>query len=132
MHSVAHKLGEEPRFILKGLGGMLDRLAIFDGYVELALTGKSEAAMRAIELWASVYGAEAGNLALKVMGTGGVFLGGGVAAKILPKLQGAGFMKAFADKGRFRSFMQAIPVRVILNDKAALLGAARYAVREAP
>lgn len=98
---------------------------------QAALEGSCKLCGQALDLFVSLYGAEAGNLALKVMATGGVFLGGGVAPKILPKLQGAGFMKAFADKGRFRSFMQAISVRIILNDKAALLGAARNAAREA-
>jgi glucokinase len=85
-----------------------------------------------MDLFVALYGAEAGNLALKVMATGGVFLGGGIAPKILPKLQSTGFMKAFANKGRFRSFLEAIPVRVILNDKTALLGAAHYAARAVP
>lgn len=94
-----------------------------------ALENRCPLSGQAMDLCISCYGAEAGNLALKLMATGGVFLGGGVSPKILPKLQGAGFMKAFADKGRFRSFLEAIPVRVILNDKTALLGAAHCAAR---
>jgi glucokinase len=61
------------------------------------------------------------------MATGGVYIGGGIAPKILPKLSDGAFMRAFADKGRFRSRLERIPVRVILNEKAALLGAARCA-----
>ena len=72
----------------------------------------------------SIYGAEAGNLALKLMALGGVYLGGGIAPKILPKLEDGGFMQAFADKGRFVEMLSGIPVRVILNDQTALLGAA--------
>jgi glucokinase len=74
-----------------------------------------------------VYGAEAGNLALKAMATGGIFLSGGITPKILPKLSGPLFMRAFLDKGRLRSLLETIPVQVITNDKAGLLGAARCA-----
>jgi glucokinase len=82
---------------------------------------------RAVGLFLSVYGAAAGNLALVGTATGGVYLGGGIAPKLLPRLQDGPFLDAFFDKGRFRSYLEAIPVRVILNDRAALLGAARHA-----
>jgi glucokinase len=62
-----------------------------------------------------------------VMATGGIYVGGGIAPKILPKLEAGAFMRAFVDKGRFRHLLERIPVRVILNEKAALLGAARCA-----
>ena len=75
----------------------------------------------------SNYGAEAGNLALKFLSTGGVYLGGGIAPKILPKLREPVFLESFTDKGRYRKILETIPVRVILNDRAALLGAARHA-----
>jgi glucokinase len=73
------------------------------------------------------YGAEAGNLALKVMALGGVYVGGGIAPKILPLLSGGWFMDGFLDKGRFRQLMERIPVRVILNDQASLIGAGAVA-----
>jgi len=92
-----------------------------------ALEGKSPLAEKALDLWISVYGAEASNLALKVMATGGLFLAGGISPKILPKLQGPLFMKSFLDKGRMRSLLESIPVQVVTNDKAGLLGAARCA-----
>jgi glucokinase len=92
-----------------------------------ALDGKSPLCVQALDLFVSIYGAEAGNLALKVMATGGVYLGGGIAPKILPKLQEPGFMNAFTAKGRLRPLLQEIPVRVITNPKTALLGAARHA-----
>jgi glucokinase len=92
-----------------------------------ALDGKSPLCVQALDLFVSVYGAEAGNLALKVMATGGVYLGGGIAPKILPKLQEPGFVNAFTAKGRLRPLLQEIPVRVITNTKTALLGAARHA-----
>jgi len=84
-------------------------------------------AEQALDLWISVYGAEAGNLALKAMATGGIFLGGGISPKILPKLTGPLFMRAFLDKGRLRPLLEGIPVEIITNDKAGLLGAARCA-----
>jgi glucokinase len=92
-----------------------------------ALDGTDPFADKALDLWISVYGAEAGNLALKTMATGGVFLGGGISPKILPRLTTPAFMKSFLAKGRLRSLVEAIPVMVITNDKAALLGAARCA-----
>ena len=86
--------------------------------------------MQALDLFVSLYGAEAGNLALKVMATGGVYLGGGIAPKIIPKLRDPVFMNAFTAKGRMKPLLQAMPVRVILNPKAALLGAARCAMQK--
>jgi len=71
-----------------------------------------------------LYGAEAGDLALKMMSSGGLYLGGGIAPKILPLLQNGTFLDAFLDKGRMRPLLEAMPVRVILDDRAALLGAA--------
>lgn len=94
---------------------------------QAALSGKSELCAQALDLFVSLYGAEAGNLALKVMATGGVFLGGGIAPKIAQKLRDPVFLDAFTAKGRMKPLLQAMPVRVILNDKTALLGAARFA-----
>lgn len=82
---------------------------------------------RAAGLFVSAYGAAAGNLALVGTATGGLYLGGGIAPKLLPRLLDGHFLHAFFDKGRFRDFLEAVPVRVILNDRAALLGAARHA-----
>ena len=94
---------------------------------ENALKGSCELCVKTMDQFVSLYGAEAGNLALKTMATGGLFIGGGIAPKILPKLKEPGFLKAFTAKGRVSSLLEAIPVRVILNDKTALLGAARLA-----
>jgi glucokinase len=94
---------------------------------QAALSGSSPLAEKALDLWISVYGAEAANLALKTMATGGLFLAGGISPKILPKLTGPAFMQAFLNKGRMRSLVESIPVQVITNDKAGLLGAARCA-----
>ena len=96
----------------------------------LALDGKSPLCRQALELFVSLYGAEAGNLALKLMATGGVYLGGGIAPRIISKLKDPVFMNAFTAKGRMRPLLQDIPVRVIMNPKTALLGAARHAAFE--
>ena len=85
---------------------------------------------QALDLFVSLYGAVAGNLALQVMTRGGVYVGGGIAPQIISALKGGVFQEAFVAKGRFRPFLEQIPVRVIFNDKAALLGAARYAQGE--
>jgi glucokinase len=79
----------------------------------------------------SMYGARAGNLAMTVMSTGGVFLGGGIAPKNLEKLKDGTFMKAFLDKGFFRRFMEKMPVHVVMEQKTALIGAAHYAASHA-
>jgi len=92
-----------------------------------ALDGKSPLCIQALDLFVSVYGAQAGNLALTVMATGGVYLGGGIAPKIVSKLKEPGFMNAFTAKGRLSPLLREIPVRVIMNPKTALLGAARHA-----
>ena len=92
-----------------------------------ALDGTQNLAVKALDLWIGVYGAEAANLALKVMATGGIFLAGGITPKVLPKLKGPLFMQAFVDKGRLRSLVESISVQVITNEKAGLLGAARCA-----
>ncbi len=91
------------------------------------MDGSSPLAAKALDVWISVYGAEASNLALKIMATGGLFLAGGISPKILPKLTGSSFMKAFLDKGRLTPLVEAIPVQVVTNEKAGLLGAARCA-----
>ena len=77
-------------------------------------------------MFVSAYGAEAGNLALKSKALGGVYIGGGIAPKILDKLADGSFMRAFADKGRYTELLTRVPVRVILNPDTALRGAAAY------
>lgn len=89
--------------------------------------GRDLACTRALAWFLSLYGAEAGNLALKFLARGGVYVGGGIAPHLLDKLKEGKFMEGFLNKGRFRSLLETIPVRVILNDQTALLGAAEYA-----
>jgi glucokinase len=115
--------GAEP----EGLAAQLTHGDAAAAISRAALNGTNPQAEEALDLWISVYGAEAGNLALKAMATGGIFLGGGISPKILPKLTGPTFMKAFLDKGRLQPLLENIPVQVITNDKVGLLGAARCA-----
>ncbi len=92
-----------------------------------ALEHTFEPCVAAMRLFVRLYGAEAGNLALKVMATGGVYIGGGIGPKVLPYLQEGGFMDRFIAKGRYQSILANIPVKLILNPKSALLGAAHHA-----
>ena len=92
------------------------------------LQRKDDASIRALETFVSLYGAEAGNLALKLLSTGGVFVAGGIAPKILPKLQESSFITSFKQKGRLSSVLETIPVATVLNEKTALYGAAHLAL----
>jgi glucokinase len=94
---------------------------------EAALAGADPLCGRALDMFISSYGAAAGNLALTGTAVGGVYIGGGIAPKILPRLAGGSFIRAFLDKGRFEAYLRRIPVRVLLNDRTAMLGAARRA-----
>jgi glucokinase len=93
---------------------------------EAALAGASSRCVRALEVFVASYGAAAGNLALTALATGGVYVGGGIAPRILPKLTDGTFVRAFCDKGRFTDLLRTIPVKVILEPKTALRGAAAY------
>ena len=92
------------------------------------LEGTSPICVKALDLFVSLYGSEAGNLTLRYLAVGGLFIGGGIAPKILPKMRSAVFMEAFLSKGRLRPVLERVPVRVILNDNTALYGAARCAM----
>jgi glucokinase len=94
--------------------------------VQKAMAGACELSMAALNTFVSILGSEAGNLALKVVATGGVYLGGGIPPKILSKLRDGTFMAAFVNKGRFAEMLSQVPVCVILNEETALLGAAAY------
>ena len=115
--------GEEPQWLAERMRQQ-DPSAVIS---QSALRGESELCAQALDLFVTLYGAEAGNLALKVMATGGVYLGGGIAPKIVEELKAPAFLNAFMSKGRMRPLLEAMPVRVILNQKTALLGAARFA-----
>ena len=91
---------------------------------EVALDGRDAECVHALEMFVDIYGAEASNLALKVLALGGVYVGGGIAPKILPALKNGRFIRAFIDKGRLDEILSKIEVRVALNDGAGLIGAA--------
>lgn len=89
--------------------------------------GSSSICFETMKMFSAAYGAETGNIALKVLATGGMYLGGGIAPKMLKTLQNGTFVQAYLDKGRMSPLLQNIPVRVILDDTCAVLGAAAYA-----
>jgi glucokinase len=93
-----------------------------------ALDNRDPLCLAALRRFCRIFGSIAGNLAMTGLTTGGIFLGGGIPPKIMPVLQGPDFMAAFVAKGRFEGFVENIAVRVILNDRAALLGAAHQAL----
>ena len=95
-----------------------------------ALDEQCELAAEAIDLFVYLYGCEAGNLALKFMSTGGLYIGGGIAPKIVARLQHGRFMEGFLHKGRMRPALESIPVHVVLNDKTALMGAAYWGAQD--
>jgi glucokinase len=110
-----------------GLAAAYDRGDAPAAITASALADESVIATDAVELFVSIYGAEAGNWALKLKAVGGVYVGGGIAPKMLPKLQDGTFLASFLDKGRFAEFLAHIPVLVILENDVTLFGAACYA-----
>ena len=97
----------------------------------LAESGESEICSEAMRIFSAAFGAEAGNVALKVLATGGIYLGGGIAPKVIKTMSTGPFTDAFLDKGRMRPILESIPVRIILDDTCALLGAAAFAENRA-
>ena len=119
--------GEEPGWLKEALAKN-DHAAVISSN---SMNGRSALCNAALDLFVAAYGAEAGNLALKMMAIGGVYLGGGIAPKIIARLKTPAFVRSFTAKGRLSSLLEAIQVRVIMNDHAALLGAARFAALRA-
>jgi glucokinase len=115
---------EEPAWLAARIAAVDDPNSVI---TELALAARSEICEKALDMFVSSYGAEAGNLALKVLSVGGLYIGGGIAPRILEKLKDGTFLKAFTDKGRLSQLLINMPVRVILDSRAALLGAAAFA-----
>jgi glucokinase len=115
---------DEPKWLAEKIAEAHDPYCVI---TEMALSAKSEICAKALDMMVSIYGAEAGNLALKVLSVGGLYVGGGIAPKILEKLKDGTFLKAFQDKGRLSQLLIHMPVRVILDSRAALMGAAAYA-----
>jgi len=119
------RYGREPEWLTKRMK-QEDPAAVIS---EVAQQEKNRLCTVALDLFTSIYGAAAGNLALQVMAIGGLYIGGGIAPKIIWKLKNTTFMKAFKSKGRYSGMLAHIPVKVIMNDRAALLGAAHYAMK---
>jgi glucokinase len=123
------------RFLLEYLSGpepgwLKERMAAADPSAvvgEIALTGEDSRCVHALELFTAIYGAEAANLALKFLAFGGLYIGGGIAPKILPFLERGAFMRSFFNKGRLNQILERMPVRISLNQETALLGAAQLA-----
>lgn len=118
---------EESAPLLERITAAADPVPII---ADLGLTGESVLCERALGIFIAAYGAAAGNLALTGMARGGLYIGGGIAPKLLPRLQDGPFLHAFADKGRFQELLKDIPVRVILDPGTALRGAAAHALAE--
>lgn len=122
----AVRMPESPR-VREAIGRGVDPARVIGESALAAGEGRCGLCARALEMFVASYGAAAGNLALLGTATGGVWLGGGIAPKILPRLSDGLFLQTFTAKGRFVPFLEKVPVRVVLNDRAALLGAARHA-----
>lgn len=115
---------EEPRWLAEELAAEGDPNSVI---TEAGLAAKAEICEKTLDMFVSAYGAEAGNLALKVLSVGGLYIGGGIGPRILEKLKDGTFLRAFQDKGRLSQLLINMPVRVILESRAAVLGAAAYA-----
>src|ERR1700730_13798660 len=115
------------------------RHASFDGseddaapeITHLALERKCPVCVRTLDLWTAMYGAEAGNLALKTLARGGVWIAGGIAVKIRKKMEDGAFFKAFCEKEKFGALLAQIPIQMVLNEEAPLIGAMSQAVKAA-
>jgi glucokinase len=115
---------EEPKWLAEEIAAASDPNSVI---TPMGLSAKSELCAKTLDMFVSAYGAEAGNLALKVLSVGGLYVGGGIAPRILEKLKDGTFMRAFTDKGRLSQLLVNMPVRIILESRAALMGAAAYA-----
>ena len=114
-------IAEEPRWLSESLAKVTDFTPVI---VNAALDRSSDLCVATLNAFVAILGAEVGNLALKVMATGGIYLGGGIPPRILSFLESESFMQAFHSKGRFVKLLEDIPINVILNPGCALLGAA--------
>jgi glucokinase len=94
---------------------------------DAAFAGESALCEKTLDMFVSAYGSAAGNFGLKALSVGGLYLGGGIAPRILERLSDGTFMQAFTDKGRLRRLLMEMPVHVILDSNTALIGAAAYA-----
>ena len=117
---------EEPGWLAEEMARASDPAAVIS---QRALDRSSELCVKALDLWVTLLGAEAGNLALKALATAGVYLAGGIAPKIRAKLHDRTFLESFHAKGRLSAVVKQMPVRLVLDQKAGLYGAARFALQ---
>jgi glucokinase len=117
------KKAEEPGWLKEQLATSHDAPALIS---QLALENKSAVCEQALSIFVGIYGSQTGDCALNFMSTGGIFIGGSIAAKIVPRMKDPIFMQSFLDKGRMRGLLQDMPVKIVLNDDSGILGAARY------
>jgi glucokinase len=117
-----HKV-DEPAWVRDQISAAQDVPALIS---QLALEGRAAICAQALTIFVSVFGAETGNCALRYMTTGGIFIGGSIAAKIVAKMRDPVFLQSFLDKGRMEVLLKDMPLKIILNDGCGLIGAARY------
>ena len=122
----AHKV-DEPQWLKDQIGAAPDPPALIS---QLAQEGKAPLCDQTLSIFVSIYGAETGNCALNFLSTGGIFIGGSVAAKNVSKMKDPIFMESFLDKGRMVELLKEIPVTIVLNDDSGIIGAARYTLIE--
>lgn len=115
----------EPAWLREKVADAADPTPVIVGAAQAAQQEQTAIARATLELFVNILAREAGNLALKLLATGGIYLGGGIPPRILDQLQAASFIAEFQDKGRFRPLLEMVPMRVITNDDAALIGAAQ-------
>src|ERR1700681_2298431 len=118
----AHK-AEEPEWLRTAMSAAPDPPALIS---QMALEGKAAICDQALSIFVSVFGAEAGNCALNFMSTGGIFIGGSIASKIVSKMKAPVFLESFLDKGRMETILKDMPVKIVANDDSGMIGAARY------
>lgn len=119
---------DEPDWLASRVETSADHSAII---AQAGLSGEAAICIKALDLFLSAYGAAAGNLALMALATGGLYLGGGIAPRLIEAFPASGFMAAFTEKGRFAGLLAQIPVHIVLEPKTALRGAASHALRGA-
>ena len=117
------KKSDEPKELREQMSQAPDPPALIS---KLAAEGKTPICDQTMSLFVTIYGAETGNCALHFMSTGGIFIGGSIAAKNINKMKDPAFMKSFLDKGRMTPLLKQMPVKIVLNDDSGIIGAARY------
>jgi glucokinase len=121
------KKADEPAWLKQQMSAAHDAPALIS---QLALENKAPICDWTLSIFVSIYGAETGNCALNFMSTGGIFIGGSIAAKIVPKMKDPAFMHSLLDKGRMEPLLREMPVKIVLNDDSGMIGAARYTLVE--